>query len=188
MFIDIYVKLDKQIIKKQIDCEKDELVFGRRYISSGESTKLQTFMILLLTHQANWNILNDCVHRLLDRNKKKFLKLNSKIVLDFLWSLIHIPSLWRGMESVSYLDLYKEESILDLNDYEIYCLTDLICDEILNETKNNELKYLFKKRIQLLHHFINNKKCLIDNLSNYLQLNIIDVINNDIFNFNDFTE
>ena len=192
MFIDFYVKLDQQIINKQIDCEKDEFVFGKRYLSTdpATSTKLQTFMILLLTHQANWNILNDCVHRLLDRNKKKFLKLNSKIVLDFLWSLIHIPSLWRGMESVSNFDLYKEESILDLNENEIYCLTDLICDEILNENSNSQLKYLFKKRIQLLHHFINNKnkKCSVDRLSNYLQLNIVDFINNDIFNFDDFTE
>ena len=193
MFIDLYVKLDKQIITKQLDTEKDELVFGKRYLFSSSdkttTTKLQTFMILILTHQANWTILNDCVHRLLDRNKTKFLKLNSKIALDFLWSLIHIPTLWRGMESVSNLDLYKEESILDLNENELYCLTDLICDEILNES-GNQLKYLFKKRIQLLHHFMSNKnkKCLIEKLSYYLQLNIVDFINNDIFNFNDFNE
>jgi hypothetical protein len=74
------------------------------------------------------------------------LKLNSEIVLDFLWSL-HIPTLWRGMDSVSTLDFYKEESILDLDDNELYCLLDLKCDEILYEKKhfdNNEFKYLLK--------------------------------------------
>jgi hypothetical protein len=189
MFIDLYVKLDKQIINKQIDFEKDELVFGKRFVS----TKLQTFLILLLTHQATWTILHDCVHRLLDRSKKKFLKLNSKIVLDFLWSLIHIPTLWRGMDSVSTLDLYKEESILDLDDNELYCLIDLICDEILYEKKNcdkNEIKYLFKKRVQLLTHFLNNSnsKCLVGKLSLYLQLDIDDIVNNGVFDLNDFNE
>jgi hypothetical protein len=45
MFIDLYVKLDKQI-----DFVKDELVFGKRFVSN----KLQKFLILLLTHPATW--------------------------------------------------------------------------------------------------------------------------------------
>ena len=198
MLIDLYVKLDKQIINKQVDFEKDELVFGKRFPCRLQpANKLQTFLILLLTHQANWTILNDCVHRLLDRKKKKNFKLYSKIVLDFLWSLIHIPTLWRGMDSVNKLVLYKEDCILDLNENELYSLIDFICDEILNESKSNDvnkelqIKYLFKKRIQLLQHFLNNnkkKKFVVEMLAVYLQLNVTDLMNNDIFDFNDFNE
>lgn len=180
MFVDLYVRLDQQLISKQINFEQDELIFGKREYDI--SNKIQTFFILLLTHQANWSLLDDCVHRLLDKNKKRNFKLNSKIVLDFLWSLIHIPTLWRGMQSTTNFDLYKEESILELNEFEFYCLIDLICDELINvNNRINEIKYLFKKRVQLIIHFLNNNQrmLMLNKLIIYLQNYLCDNNNNN---------
>ncbi len=122
--LDYFCRLDEQIIDKELSTEHRLLFEMRDARNYSKTTATQLFLLSLFIHQANWEKLSDCVEFLFNEktNKRFFFNLlnlfpeiynlkffyiftirllNPTIVLDFFSSLLYIPELWKGTETVS---------------------------------------------------------------------------------------
>ncbi len=103
---------------------------------------------------------------------------NPSVALDFLSAIIHKPEFWRCTDYKIIQD-FNSDCIFSLNKEKLNRIVDFIQSEfnqLLTQSKRSinkyELKAIFKKRMLLIRHFLNNDKnsnqlyYIIDKLQN----------------------
>ncbi|RUS89929.1 hypothetical protein EGW08_002281 [Elysia chlorotica] len=139
LFIDWMSLLDPEIVKTNPELEQKLLfardVKDRKAVGSAEgaSVSSQAHLLALLTHQANWSTLVQCVSRLLQPSNTQ--RLDPSAVLDFLWACGHIPKIWQGREKSTQKVEYKED-VLQLTAPQLTVVVDLIVEEMLLSAEN----------------------------------------------------
>lgn len=139
LFIDWMSLLDPEIVRSNPELEQkllfartvserdfEQIVEGSGERSGGVSS--QAHLLALLTHQASWPTLVQCVSRLLQPEQAQ--QLNPSAVLDFLWACGHIPKIWQGREKSTQKIEYKED-VLRLTTPQLTTMLDLIVEEML---------------------------------------------------------
>ncbi|GFS14002.1 integrator complex subunit 1, partial [Elysia marginata] len=173
LFVDWMSLLDPEIVHSNPDLEQ-KLLFARTVTNrkagkaaggpnhQGASVSSQAHLLALLTHQASWATLVQCVSRLLQPAHAR--QLDPTAVLDFLWACEHIPKIWQGREKSTQKIEYKED-VLRLTFPQLAAVVDLIVEEMLlfgqcetvteessDSGADNQLRPVASGRLDLLLH------------------------------------
>ncbi|GFN78406.1 integrator complex subunit 1, partial [Plakobranchus ocellatus] len=169
LFIDWMSLLDPEIVQSNPELEQT-LLFART-VKNKEASKTnqdagpkkscissQAHLLALLTHQASWSTLIQCLTRLLQPGK--IHQLDPTAVLDFLWACEHIPKIWQGREKSTQKVEFKED-VLTLTSPQLTVVVDLIIEEMLllakvgtPEGQQNITPDVLNGRMDLLLHCI----------------------------------
>ncbi|XP_053327489.1 integrator complex subunit 1 [Spea bombifrons] len=128
LLIDWLDLLDPEVISSCPDLQQRLLFSCSKVKASGGSQppSFRPYLLALLTHQANWTTLHQCIGILLSKQREQ--RFDPSASLDFLWACIHIPRIWQGRDQHTP-QKRRDEFLLHLKPSELVCLVDLIISE-----------------------------------------------------------
>lgn len=111
-----------------------------RSLTCSDHRSPSAYLLGLLTHQASWETLQDCLDWL---TAFPLFGIDPTSALDFVWTCFHSPRLWQGRDQKSTAvrnqgtnSAVFEKPVLDLNSTQISSLTSLILCEVSSNVED----------------------------------------------------
>ncbi|XP_053550643.1 integrator complex subunit 1 [Bombina bombina] len=137
LLIDWLDLLDPEVISSCPDLQQ-RLLFSWNKVkgsSGSHPPSFRPYLLALLTHQANWTTIHQCISILLSKQREQ--RFDPSASLDFLWACIHIPRIWQGRDQ-RIPQKRRDEFVLHLKLSELICLVDLIISESDTRSQGTE--------------------------------------------------